>query len=276
MSNQTNYPPRYALRFLTWFCPDALYEGVEGDLLEQFESDCSTMGITKARKAFVWNTLKFFRPEIILRNKFSTDIIQTSMLSNYLKVAKRNIVKRKLYSFINAFGLSIGICFCMLIYLFIRDEQSFDSFHTNKDQIYRIEEKSFDTWQHDAPDPYRRSAWIQTALQPVLKTELPEVKYATRYNPSSTAIFSYEDKVFTEKITYVDADFFHMFSFPLLKGNIDKLFENKSDVVLTESIAMKYFGNDDPIGKTIRIDHNGERSYTVVGIIEAAPAKFKY
>ena len=69
------------------------------------------------------------------------------MIKNYLKVATRNIVKRKLYSFINAFGLSIGIAFCILIFLYIQDEKSFDQFHVNKERIYRMEEKSYDTWQ---------------------------------------------------------------------------------------------------------------------------------
>src|SRR6187549_2313173 len=111
-------PPNYALRFLAWFCPPALYEGIEGDLLEQFEEDINEMGEKKAQRRFVFHTLNFFRPSIILRNKFSIELISTIMIGNYLKVASRNIQKRKFYSFINAFGLSIGIAFCVLIYLY--------------------------------------------------------------------------------------------------------------------------------------------------------------
>src|SRR5260370_17672518 len=105
------------------------------------------------------------------------------MIGNYFKVAARNIVKRKLYSFINAFGLSIGIAFCILIYLFIQDERSFDQFHTNKNLIYRLEEKSYDTWQHNK-DPYNRSAYIMKPLKQALKDELPEIPLSTHYNPT--------------------------------------------------------------------------------------------
>jgi putative ABC transport system permease protein len=260
------------LRFLEWFCPPELYEGIEGDLLEKYEQESKALGGKIAERRLLWNALKFFRPEIILRNKFTVQLINTIMIGNYLKVAARNIQKRKLYSFINAFGLSIGICFCMLIFLFILDEKNFDSFHSNKNDIYRIEEKSFDTWQHDSANPYRKSAWIQTALQPALKEELPEVLYTTRYNPDHSGIFRYEEKVFTEKITYVDPDFFKMFSFLLTGVNLDKVFKSKEEIILTPAIAKKYFGDEDPIGKVIRVDNEGEKSYTVVGIIEPAPA----
>jgi putative ABC transport system permease protein len=194
------------------------------------------------------------------------------MIRNYLKVASRNIFKRKLYSFINAFGLSIGIAFCVLIYLYIKDEKSFDQFHANKHRIFRMEEKSYDTWQPKPENPYNRSAWLQTGLKQALKDELPEVELATRYNPDNTAIFRANGKVFTEKITYTDADFFSMFSFPILSGNKEKLFADRYSVVLTPAIARKYFGDEDPIGKTVLIDNEGEKSYTVTGIIEAPPS----
>lgn len=272
MERQLTTPPQWPLRILAWCCPSSLLESIEGDLQQQFEEDMEKEGEAKARRNFICNTLRFVRPGIILRNKFTLQLFNAMMLSNYFKVAARNMAKRKLYSFINAFGLSIGLCFCMLIYLFIQDERSFDQFHENKALIYRIEEKSFDTWMHDSENPYRKSAWIQTALQPTLKAELPEVKYATRYSPGSRGIVRYGDKVLTEKITYVDGDFFKMFSFTLLKGNADKLFQNKTDVVLTPAIAEKYFGEEDPIGKTILIDSEGEKAYTVVGIITQPPA----
>ncbi|MCU0368597.1 MAG: ABC transporter permease [Cyclobacteriaceae bacterium] len=260
------------LRLLEWICPPELYEGIEGDLFEQFDADVKEVGVKKANRRFIWNALRFMHPYLFLRKRFSIDIINTIMIGNYFKVAVRNIQKRKFYSFINAFGLSIGIAFCMLIYLFIMDERSFDQFHENKSHIYRIEEKSFDTWQFDSESPYRKSAWIQTGLKQVLKDELPEVVKATRYNNGESAVFRYGDKVFTESLTYVDGDFFTMFSFRLLKGNADKLFENKSEIVITPELAMKYFGEEDPIGKTVVIGLEREEVFTVAGVIESPPA----
>ena len=194
------------------------------------------------------------------------------MIHNYLKVASRNIFKRKLYSFINAFGLSIGIAFCALIYLYIQDERSFDQFHVNKDHIYRMEVKHYNTWKPDPEHPYEYGAWLQTGLQPALKEELPEVEMATRYSPDEEAIVRYGDRVFKEKLTYVDVDFFKMFSFPLISGNAAKLFSNKSDIVITPAIAKKYFDTENPLGKTLVIDVGEEKSFIVSGVIEAPPS----
>ena len=266
------HPSHRALRFLQWFCPAELLEGIEGDLLEQFELDCKTLGESKARSHLAWNVMKFFRPSILFRNKYSMQLNQTIMIRNYVKVASRNILKRKMYSFINAFGLSIGIAFCILIYLFIEDEKSFDQFHANKENLYRIESRNFDTWNQDPERPFQTHAWLQTGLKQVLKDELPQVELATRFNVDDAVIFRYGNMVFTERVTFVDRDFFKMFSFPLLKGNNEKIFIDKSEVVLTEEIAKKYFGDDDPLGKTISLDIQGEKSFVVSGIIDAPPA----
>ncbi len=195
------------------------------------------------------------------------------MIGNYFKVASRNILKRKLYSFINAFGLSIGIAFCILIFLFIMDEKSFDQFHTNKNQIYRLEEKSYDTWLQNPKDPYSRSAYLPKGVAQAVKDELPEVIFATRYNPSHNGIVRYGDKIFTEKeIAYVDADFFNMFSFRLLAGNPNKIFKGKLEAAITPAIAKKYFGDESPLGKALRVDVEGDKEFIVTGIIEAAPS----
>ncbi|MBL7865764.1 MAG: ABC transporter permease [Cyclobacteriaceae bacterium] len=280
MANKTK-PPEYAVRFLEWFCPAALYEGIEGDLVEAFDADMKLPGdpravAARARRRFAWNVLKFFRPGVFLRNKFTLSLFKTMMIRNYLKVAARNIQKQKLYSFINSFGLSIGIAFCILIFLYIEDEKSFDQFHENKQNIFRMEEKQFDTWQHDPKNPYNRSAWLQTGLMPAMKADLAEVELATRYIPESDGIFRYQDKVFTEKLSYADPDFFKMFSFKLIAGNADKLFQNKTDAVIVPEIAKKYFGDEDPIGKTVMIDIEGEKPFTIVGLIEAAPANSSF
>lgn len=195
------------------------------------------------------------------------------MIHNYFKVAARNIVKRKLYSFINAFGLSIGIAFCVLIFLFIRDERSFDKFHVNKGRIYRLEAKSYNSFSENPDKPFDTFAWLQTGMLNALKAEIPEVEMGTRFS-SSNGIVSANDKVFTEKIVYVDADFFRMFSFELIKGNPEKLFQKKSEIVLTPAIAEKYFGKEDPIGKTMSLQSGDgkELSFNVVGIIMPAPA----
>ena len=126
-----------------------------------------------------------------------------------------------MYSFINAFGLSIGIAFSILIYLYIQDERSFDQFHVNKDRLYRLESRSFKTHEANPDNQFDTHAWLQLGLRPAVLDDLPEVEFATRFNPHDNVIVRNGDKVFTENVTLVDDHFFSMFTFHLLKGNKD-------------------------------------------------------
>jgi putative ABC transport system permease protein len=266
-------PPKILIGFLERFCPPQLLESIEGDLVEQFHLDAETHSLSVAKRRFAWNVIRFFRLEILLRNRFTVKLINAIMVGNYFKVAVRNIQKRKLYSFINAFGLGIGIAFCMLIWLFIRDELSFDQFHENKDHIYRIDARSYNYWDKNLPDKDRwsRQAWQQMGLLSAIKDECPEVVAGTRFNRSS-AIMTYEDKVFMEEYFYVDPDFFRMFSFKLLKGDASSVLSDRSNLVVTTQIAQKYFGEQDPLGKTIQLEIEGNKSFTITGVIEDPPA----
>lgn len=196
------------------------------------------------------------------------------MINNYLKVATRNILKRKLYSFINAFGLSVAIAFCSLIYLYIQDELSFDQFHENKDLIYRMHTTQFDreAFDKDPTEPYRSHAYMPAPLGERMLDELAEVEHMTRYNNWGEGVMRYNDKVFKQKFSYVDSGFFKMFSFPVLEGSTNNIFKNKTDAVLTRKTAEKYFGDEDPIGKVFTLDIDGVETMTVVAIIDEAPA----
>ncbi len=263
-------PPKSITKFLEWICPEYLFEGIVGDLEEQFYDDLNYMSAKRAARRYWWGAIRFLHPEIILRNNSKFSIINTIMVSNYIKVAGRNLARHKLFSFINAFGLSIGIAFCLLIFLFIRDEQSFDQFHTNKDHIYRMEEMAFDTWEPNPEKPYNYSCYLQVALAPTLKQEVPQVKYAARFD-HGLAIVSHQQKIFKEDVHYTDPDFFKMFSFEVLAGDKSKLLNDSYQAVITPEIANKYFGTSDVLGKTFLVDNQGEKEYTVVGVVAPAP-----
>jgi putative ABC transport system permease protein len=265
-------PSRLAIRFLRWFCPSKLYEGIYGDLLERFDVDIKSAGDQRARRRFVWNVFRFCRPGIVLRNKFGWNVNNAIMIGNYLNVAARNIKKRKLYTFINAFGLSVGIAFCMLIYLFIEDELSFDQFHANKERIYRVEHRAYQFWNNRAEekDRYSHSASMPVGFRQALVDELPQVELATRFNEGALSV-RYGDEVMREDLAWVDPDFFKMFSFPLLAGNADKIFGSNSEVVITREIAEKYFGEEEPLGKTLVLGTDME-PFVVTGIVEPPPA----
>lgn len=265
-------PPKRIVRILQWVCPDYLFEGIIGDLEEQYFFDVNERGIHAAKRRFIWHALLFIRPGIIFRNKFKLKIINTAMLRNHLKVGIRSILKSKLYSFINAVGLSIAIAFSVLIYLYIQDENSFDQFHTNKDRIYRVHKVRTNFEPDEDGETVFKSAWLQTGVAPTLKEEAPEVIAATGFNSGGSAIFSVVEKVFNESITFVHPDFFKMFDFQALHGDPQSWLSDPAQVVLSASTAEKYFGDDNPVGKVIQLSiYNDTAPFTVVGVIENAP-----
>jgi putative ABC transport system permease protein len=272
MTPQQQHPPKLPLRFFRWFCHPKILDYVEGDLMEVYERRIKESGKGKADLRFIVDVLLLFRPGIIKPIEGVRQIENYGMIKSYFKIAVRVLSKRKLYSFINVFGLSISMSCCLLIYLFIQDERHFDGFHVNKNLIFRIEDKKFNIDNPGAEDPYTRSASLPAGLKQVLLDEIPEVTHATRFNSGYSSVLRYGEKVFAERVTYVDRDFFTMFSFPLIAGNSQKIFMTKAEVVLTPSVARKYFGDEDPIGKTVLIGSSEPGLFTVTGIIEGPPA----
>jgi putative ABC transport system permease protein len=187
------------------------------------------------------------------------------MLKNYFKIAWRNLWKNKIFSFINILGLSIGITVCMMIFLFIMNEFSFDKFHKNEKNIYRVmrgfEKNGSVDWVPYLSAPYA------TAL---LNDYPGQIKKAVRVMPTN-GLVSFDNTAFNEKKLYIaDEDFFTLFSFPLLKGNPETVLKDPASVVLTETTARKYFGNKDPMGKVIELDKHLQLKVT--GIAKDVPS----
>jgi putative ABC transport system permease protein len=247
-------PSCLVLRFLAWFCPPSLYEGIEGDLLEQFEEDEKLVGEKSARRRFVWNTLRFFRTGIVLRNRFSFTLIDNFMILNYFKVAMRVMLRNKTYSAINVFGLTLGITGALLLFLWIGKEFTYDQFHADKDRIYKV-------WNR-ATDNGNISCWDVTPriLAPTLQEEFASVEGATSYTAwGDQLLFTVEEKrVLKSTGAYVDPDFLTMFSFPLLKGDARNTMKEPASILLTESLANELFGDKDPFGETLTISASGE------------------
>jgi putative ABC transport system permease protein len=186
------------------------------------------------------------------------------MLKNYLKIVLRNIKRHKGYSFINITGLAIGMACCLFITIWVLDELSYDKFHENVASLYRVEENQDYSGRrfHVNVTPY--------PLAPALKDEIPEIIDATRYVWAGGLLFRYRDKAFFEDdIRAVDPSFFQMFNFPLLKGDEKMALNSPYSLVLSEDIAEKYFGKEDPLGQTISI--NNQYDFTVTGIMKNIP-----
>ena len=186
------------------------------------------------------------------------------MIKNYFKTAWRNLVKNKFYSVINIAGLTLGLAIGILILLWVQDELSFDSFHTKTKNIYRVN-AFFGSGS-------AKTVWdnIQAPVATYALKEIPGVKNAVRINHGYSSVFSYRDKLLREENTaYIDPSFFRMFDFKWLKGSSTNPFPNDQSVIITQSTARKYFGNENPIGKVLQQDH--KNNYTVSGIIADFP-----
>ena len=187
------------------------------------------------------------------------------MLQNYFKLAIRNILKHKFFSAINIFGMSIGIAACLLILLYVVDELSFDRFHANADRIYQV------GLQAKIGDQDVTTGNTCPPMAETLVGEVPGVEAATRIsNFWGTPSLKYGDKAFTEeKVFHADSNFFEFFGYKLLEGDIETVLKEPNTVVLTKSIATKYFGNESPMGKLITV--GGHQTYTITGVAEDAP-----
>jgi putative ABC transport system permease protein len=186
------------------------------------------------------------------------------MFRNYLKVAIRTFIKSKSFSFINIAGLAIGISACILISLYVLDELSFDRFHANADRIYRITELLH------LPNEIRHQAVTSPPMAPALERGFPEVLKSVRLSFSSRTISYGDNKFYDTRILYADSAFLHIFSFGLKEGNPDKALVEPYSVVLTESAAKKYFGNEDPLNKIMALSDT--LALTVTGVVRDVPA----
>ena len=189
------------------------------------------------------------------------------MLKNYLKIALRNLTRNKSYAFINVFGLAIGLACCILITLYIRHELSYDKFHDNYETLYRVVESV------DGDSQTTTYATTYSALAPALTQVFSGIKHSTHVYPTSGLITGPGNLKYQEEgMVYVDSIFFDMFSFELVSGDPTTALNKPLSMVLTEKTALKYFGQESPIGKTLSF--RGTRNtfeYEITGVAKNPP-----
>lgn len=187
------------------------------------------------------------------------------MIRNYLIITLRNLLRQKGYSIINILGLAIGLAAFILIVLFVNNELSYDKFHDKSDRIYRVSVEGI-----IAGDALNVAVSAAPTGEAMMR-DIPEIINVTRIDEFAQSIhFSYNDKNFyQEGMLFVDSTFFDVFSFKLLRGNPSKALVNPYSLVLTEGLAEKYFGDEDPMGKAIRL--NDKTNFNVTGIVADPP-----
>jgi putative ABC transport system permease protein len=185
------------------------------------------------------------------------------MIKNYFKIAYRNILRNKGFSIINISGLAIGMASAMLILLWIGDELSYDNFYPKRDRLYQA-------WNRDRGNE-GINCWnvTQKILGPTLKRDYPEIEKTTRVNWDEALLLTYGEKKLNIVGNMVDPDFLTMFDFPFLKGDPNGALNRPNDMVITQKLSKALFGNEDPLGKTIRVDN--KYNFTIRGLLADLP-----
>jgi putative ABC transport system permease protein len=190
------------------------------------------------------------------------------MFRNYIKIALRNLKKQKLYSFINIAGLAVGIAFCFLVLLFINDELKYDTFHENKEDIYRL-------YRQPLVDdiPYDLDLYTPMPLGEAMLNDIPEVENFTRLAPFGSMVIRNDGQLIDQSgFAFADPGIFEMFSFPLKYGDPSSALSNPNTLVIDESIAEKYFNGVNPVGRFLDVRLNGEfKKMEISGVIENIP-----
>ena len=276
MGVKPSHIPGFALRLLRWFCPDHLLEEIEGDLIQKFQRDVSVFGERRARRRFVWNTIHLCRPGILLRNRFSKPIFNTVMLGSYFKISMRSLSAHKGNSFINVFGLVIGIAAALVILAIIRYELSFDRFHTDADRIFRV----VTITQPEGDMQY--TPGVAYPLPEALENEIPSIEKITAlhyYRGLQVDVLDSQGLILkkfqeTDGCALVKPSFFQIFDFhgtgfKWIAGNPEMALKDPFTVVLTRSMAEKYFATPDVLGRTLKLEQ--QLDFKVAGVIEDLP-----
>lgn len=221
----------------------------------------------KSRKVIEYRSADFslsrLQPDLsFLRHRQQTFYRNTSMISNYLKVALRNLLRQKAFSFINIFGLALGISCTALIGMWVNDELSYDKFHSGYGHMYRV--------TSTLPEMKVHAAVTSAPLAFAFKNEIPEVADAVRITGYRRDLIQVGDVKFEENsLIFADSNFFQVFTFPFIRGQKENALTNPEGIVISERMAIKYFGTTDVLEKTIR--KNSKEDFTITAVIANVP-----
>lgn len=256
-------PPQWATRFLKWYCRPRLLEDLEGDLYEYFVRNVREKGPGRARLVYVLDVIKFLRPYTIRKIEPLTFLTHFMMIGSYFKTSRRNLVRNKLFSFINIVGLAVSMSVGLLVIAIVNDLRSYDDFHEKKYRIYRVITRH----QSDGQPPMDlASTSIRTAQR--LAGDVPGVENFTIIRNGFSGDARVGQNTFPIEGTYADQSFFKVLTFPLVAGDPATALKDPYSLVLTEKTALRLFGNTHVVGQTIRFD---TLDYQITGVAKDVP-----
>ena len=195
------------------------------------------------------------------------------MIHHFFQIAWRNLVKRKFYSFINIAGLAIGMTCCLLITLYIKNELSYDQYHSKKDHIFRVLQ-SFRSVKEGvnpgAPTPEEFWVWGNAPVGPALQADFPQIEKMVRFMSPSSLLLQHGEKRFQQdNLVFMDSTAFSVFSWKMIFGDPQTALTAPNSIVLTKTVSEKFFGNANPVGQSLRIDNSD--NYLITGVMEDVP-----
>jgi putative ABC transport system permease protein len=256
-------PPKWADRFLTWYCNPDLLEEIQGDAHELYFDRVNREGKAAADRKYIWDVIRFCRWSNIRRLNTELHPEYLGILWNLnLKIAIRNAFRNKLTFSIKVFGLSVCLAFAFIVSAFVIQEFTFDRHHKDHDKIFRVGLK---VGIHGVITNYAVSPF---ALRDALVEEIPEVEEAFRFKYAGKPIYTIDDKIFNEEQTLVACEnFLKILTLDFIHGS-NKALDEPNKVVLTQTTASKFFGNEDPINKSIDI---GWTQLEVAAVVKDPP-----
>lgn len=263
------HPPRWAERFLSWYCRPELLEDLQGDLNEYFYRNVKSAGARRARFIYVIDVFKFMRLYTVRKPEFINLLINWIMLGSYVKTSGRSIMRNKLFSAINIVGLAVSMSVGLLMIGIMSDIYSYDRFHEHHDRIYRITSQY--QWLENKND--QGNASNSMTVGKAMQENFPEVEKTAILHTGFSGDLQFGETAVTLNGFWANESMFDVFSFKMLQGNPATALKQPFSVVLTETSARKLFGDANPLGKTITL--NKDRQYTITGVLEDLP-KFSH
>ncbi len=260
----------FAEHFFRWFCHPDYYTEIQSDLEEMYQRD-SVQSERRAQWRYLFRVLGLFRPSLI-RAFSNHPLTNPTMFRHYFRISNRLLLRHKLYTTINILGLAVGMGIALLIYQYIHFELSYDNFHTDADNIYRITQTKFRNGEDLGEKVY-----TTYALGPTGKESIPEVDDVVRVYPDEVGLIVINDendqRHQESNAWYVDSTFLQMFDYPLKYEGQASALSDQHNIVITEPMAKKYFGNRNPVGKSLRISAGVlSGTFVVTRVLKPLPA----
>ena len=259
-------PPKWADRFLEWYCYPPLFDSISGDLLERFDEYLERYGEKKARRKYWFDVLRFMNRHTLKRkNSKVNNFNSISMFKNYFKVGFRNLLKNKSFTTINVLGLSVSMAVCLIIILIINDQTSYDSFQENLNKTYRFtheRSEGIDLKMATIPQPLART----------VNERFAGLEHTVNFHRLNGEVLNEDSdsKAIDVIGYYTDPELFDLFSYKLRLGDPKTALSEPFSIVLKDEIARKFFQDENPVGQPLKLNN---QQYTVTGVLEKLPGK---